>query len=422
MQPSILRVLFFGCKAFAIRITHASHGHVKVFYGFPVKSEAMLGTRKPKGSTQRTYGMTTFDLHIMKRFLLGTLTLIGALIVFFIVLHYVEYIDDFIDRGATMTEIFWRYEDGPGYYLSYIPEIVKLISPLAVFLSCVYLTGKLAQQLQLTAVQTSGVSLYRLMRPFVVVALLITGFMFWFNGYVVPKTNGVVLAFERKHMRDAPKQLDVNDIHRQNEPGSYVIVRFFDTASNVGYTVSLLDYDEGELRQRIDAKQMQWIDSLRVWRMSEPEIRSFDANGRERLRAHVAKDTTLNLEPRHFARTERDVESMTIPVATDYVDMLQRTGVGNLGQTLVAYYTKFSYPLANLIVVLIAVPLAAVRRRGGQAVRIGLGLLVAFAYLAIMKLTEPLGYSGTLSPIMTAWLPHAVFFAGALLYLFSVRK
>ena len=54
------------------------------------------------------------------------------------------------------------------------------------------------------------------------------------------------------------------------------------------------------------------------------------------------------------------------------------------------------------------------RRRGGQAVRMGLGLGVAFAYLAVMKLTEPFGYEGELSPLLAAWLPHLLFAAGAL--------
>ncbi|WP_243664590.1 LptF/LptG family permease, partial [Rhodothermus marinus] len=74
----------------------------------------------------------------------------------------------------------------------------------------------------------------------------------------------------------------------------------------------------------------------------------------------------------------------------------RRSGAGHLGRPLVAYYSKFAYPFANLILVLIGVPLASVRRRGGQAVQIGIGLGVAFAYLALQKLIEPFGYAETL--------------------------
>ena len=101
----------------------------------------------------------TYDLHIIKRLLTGYVLLIGGLILFFVVLHYVEYIDDFMDRGATMSEVFLLY------YPNYVPEIIRLTSPLALFISAIILTSRLAQRLELSSLQTAGVSLYRLMLP-----------------------------------------------------------------------------------------------------------------------------------------------------------------------------------------------------------------------------------------------------------------
>ncbi len=361
--------------------------------------------------------MTTFDLHIIRRLTQSYLFLVGVLIVFFIVLHYVESIDDFMDRGATMKQVLTVY------YLNYIPEIVRLTSPLALFLSCVYLTGKLAQQLQLAALQTTGVSLYRVMRPYVLVALVVTGAMIWFNGWVVPRTNRIVLDFEMEYLKDAPRKLDLSDIHRQYRPGHVVTVGYYDGKANVAYRVSLQQFGQSnQMLSRIDAPRMDWVDSLAVWRLSDVTRRAFLPDGRER-RSHFSRlDTAIYIFPRDFARTERDVETMTVPVAERYVSELRRSGAGNLGRPLVGYYTKFSYPFANLILVLIGVPLAAVRRRGGQAVRLGLGLLTAFAYLALQKLTEPFGYTGEVSPLLTAWLPHAVFFIVAMVLLIRTRK
>lgn len=346
--------------------------------------------------------------------------MILALIVFFVVLHYVEYIDDFMDRGATMREVFLVY------YPSYVPDIVRLTSPLAVFLACVYLTARLAQQLQLAALQTSGVSLYRLLRPYLVVAVLLTGGLFYFNGWVVPETNRTVIDFERRYLKDAPRQLDINDLHRQNRPGSIVTVGYYDRVTKVGHRISLQEFaGENRLVRRIDAPRMQWIDSLQVWRLYQPVERVFEAGGADRVATHrdaETLDTLLNVLPRDLARTERDVETMTIREAAAYVEQLERTGAGDLGRPLVAYHTKFSYPVAVLVLTLIGVPLAARRRRGGQAVQIGLGLLVAFAYLAAQKLTEPFGYAGAIPPPVVAWAPHALFFGLALALLARARK
>lgn len=361
--------------------------------------------------------MTTFDRHIIRRFAAGFLLLTGGLIVFFILLHYLEHMDEFMDQEAEMREIFLVY------YPNYIPEIIRLTSPLALFLACVYLTGKLAQELQLTALQTSGVSLYRLMRPFVLVAVVFTGFMFWFNGWVVPVTNQTVLEFEREYLRDAAQQLDVSDIHRQNTPGGIITVGYYDRRDETAHRISLHQFDDGRrLRERVDARRMWWEDSTQTWRLEDVTIRTFDTDGSEHRLHETNLDTTLLVYPRDFARTERDIESMTIPIAREYVDALQRSGISQTGRTLVGYYSKFSYPLANLIVVLIAVPLASVRRRGGQAMQIALGLATAFAYLAVMKIFEPFGYAGTLPAWLVSWLPHVLFFFVALAMLWQTRK
>ena len=355
--------------------------------------------------------MTTFDLHIVRRLSASFIFLLLVLIVFYIVLHYVEFIDDFMDRGAAMRDVFLVY------YPSLIPDIVRLTTPLALFLSCVYLTGRLAQEFQLLALQTSGVSLYRLMIPFVAVGLVVTAAVFGFNGWIVPVTNDVVLDFEQQYLKDAPRQLDITDIHLQDSPGTVLAVGYYDRNARTAHRVSLQRFERGStLVHRIDADRMVWLDSLSRWRFMEVRQRRLSAAS-ERYSQQAILDTSLHVLPRDLARTERDVESMTIPEAGLYLESLKRAGVSNIGRPSVTYYSKFSYPLASLIVVLLGVPLASVRRRRGQAVQLAIGLFVAFVYLAALKVTEPFGYAEALPPIVAAWLPHAVFFLFALLTL-----
>jgi lipopolysaccharide export system permease protein len=166
---------------------------------------------------------------------------------------------------------------------------------------------------------------------------------------------------------------------------------------------------------------MEWVDSLTTWRLQDVVQRTFVRDTMTEAQ-HATLDTTLQVYPRDLARSQNDVAAMTIPVARDYLAAMRRAGVANLERPLVAYYNKFAYPFANLILVLIGVPLAAVRRRGGQAVRFAIGLFTAFVYLSLQKLTEPFGYAGTLPPALTAWLPHLTFAVVALLILWRTRK
>ncbi len=360
--------------------------------------------------------MTIFERHVAKRLLKGFAFFIGSLIVFFIVLHWVEYSDDFLDGGATVKEVFMVF------YPSYVPEIIRLTSPLALFLSCIYVTGTLAQELQLIALQTSGVSLYRLMRPYVTVGIVVTVFMFGFNGWVVPRTNEVVVRYENEYLPHGDQSTNTSEIHRQNDPRTILSMGYYDRDEKRAHDVSLQRFDEtSHLISRLDAERMKWVDSLETWRLKRVVHRSFtDSILTEKSMASV--DTTLKIYPRDLARSQNDVAAMTIPVARNYLAALRRAGVGNLERPLVAYYNKFAYPFANLILVLIGVPLAAVRRRGGQAIRFAIGLFTAFVYLSLQKLTEPFGYAGALSPALTAWLPHIAFAVVAAFILWQTRK
>jgi len=354
------------------------------------------------------------DRHIVMRTLFAYMFLTVVLIIFFVLIHYLEHIDDFLDRNASMRKIYLVY------YPSYVPSIIQQVSPLALFLAAIFTTSQLAQSLQMTALQTGGVSLQRLIVPYLLLGIFISIFMFVVGGWISPRTNETVLSYDNLYIKNRTQQVYVSEIHRRNDPSSVVTVGYFDRRTNTAHRVQLQQFGaDGTLIERVDSQQMVWHDSL--WHFSFATVRSFD-NGHEQRRIIAPLDTTLLVLPRDLARSERDIESMTIPVAAEYVNALKRSGLANIGRDLVGYYSIYAYPFTNLIVMLIALPLTYRRRRGGQTVQIGLGLLIAFIYLAAQKLTEPFGYSNTLSPLLTVILPHTGFFLGALIALILARK
>ena len=353
--------------------------------------------------------MTRFDWHLLRRFAAGSALLMVLLVATFVVLDFAERVDDFLDRQATAGLIL-------GYYVNYVPEIIQLTSPLALFLSAVYVTARLAQSMQLTAVHMAGVSLWRIMRPVVAAAAVFTAAMLWFNGFVVPRATAAVHAFQNEYYRDAPEAQSGSEIFRQTAPGVVLSAGFFDRREAQAYRVSLVTVGDSAgagVASRLDAAQMTWVDSLGVWRARDVVVREFGAGGAERFRTFATLDTALAVLPRDLAQSERDADRLTLPEARQFVQSLERAGVTERGRPLVAYYNRYAYPFANLVLVLIAVPLAAVRRRGGQAAQLAIGLGVAFVYLALQKTIEPLGYVQTVAPAVAAWLPHVLFGAVA---------
>jgi lipopolysaccharide export system permease protein len=360
--------------------------------------------------------MALIDRHIARRLVVLYVAFVAALILVFVTFDYVEHVDDMLDRGARQAEVFRVY------YPNLVPEIVRLTSPLALFLACVFLTGRLAQSFQVMALQGAGVSLVRFLVPFLLVGALVTGVQFYVGGYLVPRTQRVVVPFAEKYLDqddafDAPQ-----NVFRQNAPGGYLYADLYDRERRMAFGVSLVRYERQALAERVDALQMEWDTVRHRWRLTSPTVVRFTPDGRETRTALPTLDTALNVLPRDLASGARDTEAMTIPETRDYVAAVARTGSGAVDAPRVALYGRYTYPLAHVVLVLLGVPFAVRRQRGGQTVRIALALFVASLYLGVQRIAEPLGANGRLDPLTASVLPHVLFAAAALLALWQARR
>src|SRR5512135_1819201 len=111
--------------------------------------------------------MKLLDRYIIKQFVMTALFSLVAVLVVFIVIDAMEKLDDFIDRQAGWGII-------AQYYLFFVPEIIKLIIPVAMLLASLFVTARLSTQNELTAMKSSGISLYRIMVPYMTVAFLVS--------------------------------------------------------------------------------------------------------------------------------------------------------------------------------------------------------------------------------------------------------
>ena len=91
-----------------------------------------------------------------------------------------------------------------------------------------------------------------------------------------------------------------------------------------------------------------------------------------------------------------------------YIDRVRREG-GKANNYIADLYFKISYPMINLIVVLLGIALTTKVGKRGLARVFGVGLLICFAYYIFTKLGLAFGHSGELHPFVAAWLGNIVF-------------
>jgi lipopolysaccharide export system permease protein len=105
---------------------------------------------------------------------------------------------------------------------------------------------------------------------------------------------------------------------------------------------------------------------------------------------------------------------------TRYIRAIERSG-GDTAEMRTEQSQKISLPLAILVIVLFGAPLATSNRRGGAAFGIGISLAVTMIYLLLFRVGKAVGASGTIDPVLAAWLPNALFLVAGLILLSRVR-
>lgn len=114
---------------------------------------------------------------------------IGPLVLTFFIALFVldmmflwKYVDDMIGKGI---ETFVLME--LMFYAS--ATSVPMAFPLAVLVASIMTFGNYGEHFELTAVKSSGVSLFRFMRPLIVFSLIVSGLAFYFSNNVLPIAN-----------------------------------------------------------------------------------------------------------------------------------------------------------------------------------------------------------------------------------------
>jgi lipopolysaccharide export system permease protein len=92
------------------------------------------------------------------------------------------YIDDLIGKGIEITVILELL-----FYVS--ASLIPLALPLAILLSSIMTIGNMAENNELNALKSAGMSLFQILKPLTIIVLFITAFTFYFANYVIPVAN-----------------------------------------------------------------------------------------------------------------------------------------------------------------------------------------------------------------------------------------
>lgn len=338
------------------------------------------------------------DIYIIKKFL-GTYFFAIALIISIAVVFDInEKLDSFLNAPLKAIVV--------DYYLNFIPYFANLFSPLFTFIAVIFFTSKLADNSEIIAMLSSGISFRRLMIPYMISAAIIAGVTFYLNSYVIPPANITRIEFQNKYVKN--KKVDyASNIQLQVEPGVIAYMSRYDNNTKTGYRFSLEKFEGKILKSRLTAQTVTY-DSAYHWIIKDYMIRNFNGM-REELTRGSRLDSIITIEPSDFLISRYDSELMTTSALKTYIDRQKKRGVANIKDFEIEYEKRFAMTAASFILTVIGMSLSSRKVKGGMGVNIGIGLLLSFSYILFSTVSSTFAVSGATSPRVAVWLPNIVY-------------
>lgn len=355
------------------------------------------------------------DRYIIKSFIASIFYGLLAFTALFVIIDLMEKLDDFIDNNLTTFMIL-------EYYMVFIPDIIKLMTPVAVLFGGLFTAGKMSNNNELTAIKSSGISIYRFMFPFITICILISGMIFWFGGYVVPDANVRKTEIEAEYLKKGEASV-ISNLFFQDPPGKIVSIFYFNSEKLEAYKAGIQYYDTSNsirMTKRIDAEKLLFDQKKKTWTAFNGTTRVFGELNDivETFEKSEMKD--LKFTPDDLEVKQQRLEVLTNPQLEKLIKDTRDAGY-DPQRAEIEYYGRFAFPFTAIIIIVFGLPISAVKRRTGIALQFGINILVTFIYLSIMQIVTALGKNGSLDPLLTAWLVNIIFLAAALFNLTRVR-
>lgn len=366
--------------------------------------------------------MKILDKYLLRQFITILAMSILGFVSIFLIVDLIENIDRFIDNSVQFKIIFL-------YYFYTLPWFFSIGLPMATLIATVFSIGLIVKRNEWTAMKSSGISLYRIAIPLLLIGIVLSIMSYELDNNLVTSGNEKVTEIEQEHMRRKARRSTfrisktLHDVLLQKHETTHISLAKYSISGMDADNASIVTLENGLLTNRIDARKMFWNDSLLLWNISNFSIRHFDENGDEIALIISANDTLINANftPDDISKQFKPPDEMNFNELTERIALLKENGVKTV-RWEVARYNKVSFALTSLIVILFGLPLAVSKQKGGLAFAAGISVSIIFAYYAFIKFGQSLGYKEVLDPLLSAWIGNVIFAIGGIILLISVRK
>lgn len=358
--------------------------------------------RNIKKSVQKLFFLKRLDIYIMSKFL-GTFFFSLALILSISVVFDInENIDKFIVSNAPLEAIVFDY------YLNFIPYYANLFSPLFIFISVILFTSKMAENSEIIAMFSTGMSFKRMLLPYLLSAGIIAIGSYILSSYFIPKGSKTRIDFEVTY-KGKRKTNFAKNIQLVVGENTIAYMERYENYNLTGYRFSLDKFEENKLVSHLTAKRITYdTTATHKWIIKDYMIREMKGM-KETITKGEKLDSIINMEPQDFLIGRNQFETLTSPELSKYIDNQRKRGFANLKEFEVEYYKRIATPFAAFILTIIGAALSSKKVKGGMGLNLGLGIALSASYILFQTISSTFAISGNVPPMIAVWIPNILF-------------
>ena len=361
------------------------------------------------------YLVKIIDWYILKRYLLTFFTMMVLFIPIGIMIDVSEKIDKMILNQAPADKIFFYYIDFTFYFASFL-------FPIFLFLSIIWFTSKFANNTEIIAILSSGISFQRFLKPYFIGATIIAVFSFAMGMFIVPNASKGFNSFRIQYLKGGrDKGQETTNLFNQINDNECIYVSSYAPATKIGYNFTLEHFEKNTLKHKITANNIRWVEKDSTYRLSGYIKRNIGIND-DIVEKKSRHDTILSFKLNDLTPVSYVAETKNLFELNKFIEEQKRKGSPNINTYLVVKYKRWSLPISAFILTIIAVSVSSMKRRGGMGINLAIGIALAFIFIFFDKVFGTLAEQSNFSPILAVAIPNIIFGTLAIYLLNNAKK
>lgn len=358
--------------------------------------------------------MKILDWYILKRYLFTFFMMLLLFIPIGITVHLAEKIGKILENEVPLNEVLL-------YLLDFTIYFAHLLFPLFLFLSVIWFTSKLANNTEVIAFLSSGVSFSRFLRPYMIGSFIVAILAIILGLFLAPKASEGFNEFSYKYFKKGRVATETRNVFRQINDNEIIYVSNFDVKNNSGHNFTLEHFEGNQLKYKISATNIKYIEKDTVYRLSNYFKRDIGEN-EDAFEIIKKKDTLFDFSVSDLTPPIYAAEVLMYGELKEFIAEEEERGSSNVGRFKLVLYRKWSLPVSVFILTIIAVAVSSIKRRGGMGVNLAVGICIAMVFVFFDKIFGVMAEQSDFPPLIAVWFPNIIFGVLAAYLLYNAKR